>query len=247
MIKPEANYQNTTDYVKNGPVCNNYSEKVSIIIFDKLYKVLICLVLTDLLLFISYRTLKWIRLKSVQFKSKLNMERISILSKRRATYLNINTLYKTFYSDEFNEIRTSRHIAEDAGLYVSKLLFEEHRDVLSGLNHPTLYINPLEGLFIRDIYYDLKTFMFQKTWEKMAGHLPPLTDIVIYIKDLLEGLKYLHDHQIKHMNICPENILITECPDRDSGIAKITGFDFAIKTDQRIVDYQKVGLEWTYR
>lgn len=233
---------------KNADMCNNYYTKMAKIIFGKVYKELFCLVLTDLLLFSFYKILMWIQLKSVKSESKLNMERISFLSKRRTTYLNINTLYKTFYSDEFNEIRTSRRIAEDAGLYISKLLFEEHPDVLSGLNHPNIYINPLEGVFTRyHIYYDLKTLMFQKTWEKMPGNLPPLTDIVIYIKDILNGVQYLHDHQIKHLNICPENILVMECPYRESGIAKILGFDFAVKTDQRIVDHQKVGLEWTYR
>lgn len=212
------------------------------------YYVFIYLVPTDLLLFILYKILKWFRQIPIKSEYKLNMERISALSKRRTTFLNISTLYKTFYGEQGNEIRTYRRTAVDAGLYVSNLLFEEHPDVLLGLNHPNLDINPLEGVFtVHRRYYDLKEFMFLNTWEKIPSSLPPLTDIVIYIKDILEGLQYLHDHQIYHLNICPENIWIVVCPNRHSGIAKIIGFDFAVKTDQRIVDYHKVGLEWTYR
>lgn len=231
--KYQKTNQNTTEYDKNATLYEDYCDNMC----GKIYLSMTigpgCFyIILEIIYYIHTR----IRLKSLMVESKLNFKLVKILRKKRTSYLNPSG----------NEIRTSRRLAKDAGVYVSNLLFEEHPDVLPVLNHPNI-MPPAGVVTDYHIYYDLKKLMFQKRWQDLPRNLPPLIDIVIYIKDTLNGLQYLHDHKIYHLNLCPENISIVSCPNRHSGIAKICGFDFAIKTDVRIVDYQKVGLEWIYR
>ena len=56
---------------------------------------------------------------------------------------------------------------------------------------------------------------------------------VVYIRDILDGIQYLHDRQKYHLNLCLENIYIKPNVVNNSERVKISGFEFSVKTNQR--------------
>lgn len=188
------------------------------------------IIILDIFLVFYYKICKIWKIKIIKHISGLDKEKSTIFSGRRMKHLHLKT----------------RSISIDAELHISKLMSKESIAIFEDLNvsHQNLFINTKAN---PEILYNLKRFMFYLTWEDIPGHLPPFIDIVVYMKDILEGVQYLHDNHIYHLNISPENILIVECLGRVSGIAKISGFEFSTHSHKRTVEHQKVGLEFLYR
>lgn len=184
----------------------------------------------NILIVCCYKLFIWVKIKIIKRCAELDMSKSSIITKRRKKYLHDKIL----------------DIAVDTDAHISKLLSEENFGIFSHLNvnHPNLLIRILPR---QEIHYNLKKFMFCETWEEMPGNMPPFIDIVAYMRDILNGVQYLHDCHIYHLNISPENILIVADVNNPSGIAKIANFHRATHTDKRTVENQKVGLDWIYR
>lgn len=188
------------------------------------------MIMLDMFLIFYYKICKILKTQIIKSRSELDKEKSTIFSERRKKYLQIK----------------SRSISIDAEFHISKLLSEESVAIFEDLNvsHQNIFINTETN---PEILYSLKKFMFYIAWEYIPGHLPPFIDVIIYMKDILNGIKYLHDNHIFHLNLCPENILIVESLGRASGMAKISGFEFSIHSEKRTVEHQKVGLEYLYR
>lgn len=191
---------------------------------------IIIVIILDIVLILYYKMRKIWKVKIIKCSSGLSKDKCTIFSGRRMRHLHLKT----------------RSISIDAELHISKLMSKESVAIFKDLNvnHQNLFINTKEN---PEILYNLKKYMFYLTWENIPGHLPPFIDIVVYVKDILEGVQYLHDNDIYHLNISSENILIVECLGRASGMAKISGFEFSTHSKKRIVEHQKVGLEFLYR
>lgn len=188
------------------------------------------LIMLDIFLLFYYKICKIVKTEIIKRRSGLDKEKSTIFSERRKKYLELK----------------SRSISIDAELHISKLMSEESVAIFEDLNvsHQNIFISTEAN---PEILYNLKNFMFYLTWEYIPGHLPPFIDGIIYMKDILNGMKYLHDNNIFHLNLCPENVLIVESFGRGSGMAKISGFEFSIHSEKRTVEHQKVGLEYLYR
>ncbi len=62
--------------------------------------------------------------------------------------------------------------------------------------------------------------IIQKSKEKQQ--YIPMEDIKTYMKQILEGMRYVHQQKICHRDLKPENILLT-----DDGVIKICDFGSA--------------------
>lgn len=184
----------------------------------------------NILIVCSYKLIGWVKRKLIKRYSELDMCKSSTIARRRKEYLNDKIL----------------HIAAETDAHIARILSEESVVIFSHLNisHPNVM---KRTLLRREIQYNLKKFMFYESWEEMPGNMPPFIDIVAYMRDILNGVQYLHDSNIYHLNISPENILIVADVESPSGIAKIANFHHAIFDDKHIIENQKVGLDWIYR
>ena len=228
VSKNDSNSFSDDDKKRFIKICSDFYSSRIFMELDAAYSKAIYLLLINVSIILFYKINVRFAIKSLKRRSKLSYKKILQLSEKRRNYLKFNT---------------GRNVM-DSEYQILNLISKEKLVVFANLKHRNLLLKPPE---FDPVFFNLKDIIFQLTWKHIPGNLPPHVNIVVYIRDILNGLQYLHDRQIYHLNLCPENIYIKPSEANDSGRVKISGLDFAIKTKQRTIDYQKVGLEWIYR
>lgn len=93
-------------------------------------------------------------------------------------------------------------------------------NILSSLNHPnviSVHGKIPRGFLMECLSLDLQAFI------KISGHIAPNVRNRLSL-DILKAVVYIHENGVAHLDIKPENILLTVC-----GIPKLCDFGLAVK------------------
>ncbi|WP_219904160.1 serine/threonine-protein kinase [Stenomitos frigidus] len=125
---------------------------------------------------------------------------------------------------------------DQAAIQRSRKLFEREARVLYKINHPQVpkflaWFEEAEQLFIVQEYIDGKTYFRLLRERQKQGKLFSESEITQWLKDLLPVLAHLHENNIVHRDISPDNIMLPR------GQAKPVLIDFGLVK-------QKVSQIW---
>ena len=125
---------------------------------------------------------------------------------------------------------------DQAAIQRSRKLFEREARVLYKINHPQVpkflaWFEEAEQLFIVQEYIDGKTYFRLLRERQKQGNLFSESEILQWLKDLLPVLAHLHENNIVHRDISPDNIMLPK------GQAKPVLIDFGLVK-------QKVSQIW---
>jgi serine/threonine protein kinase len=100
-----------------------------------------------------------------------------------------------------------------AAIERSRKLFEREARVLYTINHPQVpkflaWFEEAEQLFIVQEYIDGKTYFRLLKERQKQGNLFSEPEIIQWLKDLLPVLAHLHENNIVHRDISPDNIML---------------------------------------
>eukprot|EP01129_Flabellula_baltica_P007172 TRINITY_DN2755_c0_g1_i1.p1 TRINITY_DN2755_c0_g1~~TRINITY_DN2755_c0_g1_i1.p1 ORF type:complete len:445 (-),score=94.63 TRINITY_DN2755_c0_g1_i1:25-1359(-) len=137
-----------------------------------------------------------------------------------------STVYKGFRKRDSHEVAVKRMDKEvlDPESLVKAM---REAEILKSLTHP--HIVGFEGYYetSRYVYFVLEFVGNGSLYDLMKSHgLFPLNIVVIYIRQLLEGLAYVHSFNIVHRDIKSDNILIAS-----DGNVRLADFGTAKSTD----------------
>jgi serine/threonine-protein kinase len=95
----------------------------------------------------------------------------------------------------------------------ARLLFEREARVLYKIDHPQIpkflaWFEEAGRLFIVQEYINGKTYLRLLKERQKQGQLFSEAEVVQWLKDLLPVLAYLHDNDIVHRDISPDNIML---------------------------------------
>ena len=95
----------------------------------------------------------------------------------------------------------------------SRKLFEREARVLYKINHPQVptflaWFEEAERLFIVQEYIDGKTYFRLLKERQKQGNLFSESEVIQWLKDLLPVLAHLHENNIVHRDISPDNIML---------------------------------------
>ncbi|CAN0292189.1 unnamed protein product, partial [Laminaria digitata] len=113
-------------------------------------------------------------------------------------------------------------------------------DLLKKLNHPNIvkYIDTIQTAGHLHIVLEIMESSLSAMCKKFGNFSESLT--AIYMTQVLEGLKYLHDQGVLHRDIKGANILTTK-----HGLVKLADFGVAMKlSDKQISDMDVVGTPY---
>lgn len=102
---------------------------------------------------------------------------------------------------------------DQAAIQRSRKLFEREARVLYKINHPQVpkflaWFEEAEQLFIVQEYIDGKTYFRLLRERQKQGNLFSESEIMQWLKDLLPVLGHLHENNIVHRDISPDNIML---------------------------------------
>ena len=103
--------------------------------------------------------------------------------------------------------------ADQEAIQRSRKLFEREARVLYKINHPQVpkflaWFEEAEQLFIVQEYIDGKTYFRLLKEQKKQGKLFSEPQVIQWLKDLLPVLAHLHENNIVHRDISPDNIML---------------------------------------
>ena len=98
--------------------------------------------------------------------------------------------------------------------------FNRERDAKKRVKHPSI-LSPLSLRILGDISFTVSNFCSKGSLATLIGKLP-ITDIVRYFIKIANALLYLHNRNVFHRDLRPENIMIDE-----DGNPKIADFDLS--------------------
>ncbi|CAN0461992.1 unnamed protein product, partial [Ectocarpus sp. 12 AP-2014] len=113
-------------------------------------------------------------------------------------------------------------------------------DLLKKLNHPNIvqYIDTIQTTEHLHIVLEIMESSLSAMCKKFGNFSESLT--AIYMTQVLEGLKYLHDQGVLHRDIKGANILTTK-----RGLVKLADFGVAMKlSDKQAFDVDVVGTPY---
>ncbi len=115
---------------------------------------------------------------------------------------------------------------------MNKSLVLKQFELLQSLSHPNIveaveYFKCKENECVIFKYYDSELLKIIKSKNFDLNDETELGFIRNILKQILEGVKYLHDQGIIHRDLKPDNIMMDEC-----GIIKIIDFDLARVLDK---------------
>ena len=126
---------------------------------------------------------------------------------------------------------------DQAAIQRSRKLFEREARVLYKINHPQVpkflaWFEEAEQLFIVQEYINGKTYFRLLRERQKQGTLFSEPEIIQWLKDLLPVLAHLHENNIVHRDISPDNIMLPK------GQSKPVLIDFGLVK-------QKVSQIWS--
>ena len=124
--------------------------------------------------------------------------------------------------------------------------FNRERDAKKRVKHPSI-LSPLSLRILGDISFTVSNFCSKGSLATLIGKLP-ITDIVRYFIKIANALLYLHNRNVFHRDLRPENIMIDE-----GGNPKIADFDLSDTLPPRKghskgpMSSQNANMEFKYR
>jgi male germ cell-associated kinase len=126
---------------------------------------------------------------------------------------------------------------------VKQCMKEPEVKIMTKIKHRNLV--PLKKV----IYEDNKLYLIMELWEKnlaqmfeerrKSGQKFTEKEIKTYMRDIIEGVKVLHDHGYMHRDVKPENILISQ-----DNVLKLTDFGTIKKLSDRLNITHYVSTRW---
>jgi len=127
--------------------------------------------------------------------------------------------YLAFDTRRFNEPCVLKEFAPngtgDDGLEKCRTLFKREAKILHQLEHPQIprFLACFEGdgrLFLVQEFVDGKTYSTLLHEYQNQGRAFSETEVIYWLKKLLPVLEYVHQHNIIHRDISPDNIMLPE-------------------------------------
>ncbi len=141
--------------------------------------------------------------------------------------------YLAFDTRRFNEACVLKEFAPigtgENGLEKSRNLFKREAKILHQLQHPQIprFLACFEGdgrLFLVQEYVDGKTYSRLLGEFQHQGRTFSEEEVTQWLKNLLPVLEYVHQHNIIHRDISPDNIMLPDGKDMpvliDFGVGK---------------------------
>src|SRR5215469_16449842 len=142
-------------------------------------------------------------------------------------------------------IKTAVKVLDDPNVtQADKLNFMREATIISKLNHPNIIQFREFGERARDnILYLVMEYMPRKNISQLhpPGSILPITRVVSYVNQLASALQAVHDENIVHRDIKPQNILIGS-----HGELLLTDFGIAVPTYKQTLQVQDVEGTWVY-
>ncbi|HVZ16889.1 MAG TPA: serine/threonine-protein kinase, partial [Terriglobales bacterium] len=111
--------------------------------------------------------------------------------------------------------------------------FQRELEVTNTLSHPAIQKGLGSGQFNRTPYLVTEFVDGKSMRDVIAQEAPMLSDkAVTLIRQIADGMAYIHEHEVVHRDLKPENILITS-----EGQPVILDFGLALTKDARRVTY----------
>ncbi len=141
--------------------------------------------------------------------------------------------YLAYDTRRFNEPCVLKEFAPfgtgSNGLEKCRNLFKREAKILHQLEHPQIprFLACFEGegrLFLVQEYVNGKTYSMLLQERQRQGQSFSQDEVIFWLKNLLSILEYVHQHQVIHRDISPDNIMLPEGGDLpvliDFGVGK---------------------------
>ncbi|MBD0387486.1 MAG: serine/threonine protein kinase [Nostoc sp. C3-bin3] len=164
--------------------------------------------------------------------------------------------YLAFDTRRFNEACVLKEFAPigtgESGLEQYRNLFKREAKILHQLQHPQIpkFLACFEGdgrLFLVQEYVDGKTYSRLLGELQRQGRNFSEEEVIQWLKNLLPVLEYVHQHNIIHRDISPDNIMLPDGKDLpvliDFGVGKqIADMNEARNSNQQVTFVGKMSL-----
>ncbi|MEH1891767.1 MAG: serine/threonine-protein kinase [Nostoc sp.] len=164
--------------------------------------------------------------------------------------------YLAFDTRRFNEACVLKEFAPigtgDSGLEQYRNLFKREAKILHQLQHPQIpkFLACFEGdnrLFLVQEYVDGKTYSRLLGELQRQGRNFSEEEVIEWLKNLLPVLEYVHQHNIIHRDISPDNIMLPDGKDLpvliDFGVGKqIADINEARSSNHQVTFVGKMSL-----
>ena len=153
-----------------------------------------------------------------------------VIFKKRIGKGAFSNIYKGYHKHTKEMVAIKEISLETLNKYEKSLRRETQ--IMRQLNHPNI-VRLIESMIDdkTDNVYMVMEFFARGDFSKFLKKRPLKEKYAVkYLKQILEGMKYLLSHKIIHRDLKPQNILVS-----DTGMLKITDFGFARYFDNDIL------------